>query len=535
MSRLAVASLLFCCAAALAQQRPAEDPLGDPPPRLPLPADLAAPPDRPSEDALFGDEAAPAQPEGVGNAEGGGPKTREEEALTGPAAQSAFDTGAETSDPLRIGGQFYLRAQVQTSRQQRLADSTLTVPTLVDAYLDARPSDRVRAMVVGRLTYDASLPAEASADPAGASTGIGAGGLALGPARPNPSVLLDQAWVRFDIARTLFVTAGRQHVKWGASRFWNPTDFLSRTRRDPLLQFDPRVGVTMVKLHVPWEQRGWNFYGIALFDNLGPAGALGDVGGAARAELVFGETEVGLGGVLQRGRRPRVGIDVSSALGPLDVYGELAIKTGTESGAPLLRLTRVAGPTAGAEVYPVRVDGELRFYELGRYVPEGLTPSVSAGATWTLPYAENDSVTVGAEYFYNSTGYGELGASGDPPAFVYYPLLLQQGTFNPFYSGRHYAALYGLLIGPGDWDKTTFVFSTLGNLSDLSFVSRLDFNVRVLNHLTVEAFAALHYGRTGVFRFGLEINPADFGVIDVPPIRIPTPLASFGLGLRVSL
>ena len=62
-------------------------------------------------------------------------------------------------------------------------------------------------------------------------------------------VLLDQAWLRFDLGRTLFITAGKQHVKWGTSRFWNPTDFLQR-KRNPLEPFDVRTGVNMVKLPI---------------------------------------------------------------------------------------------------------------------------------------------------------------------------------------------------------------------------------------------------------------------------------------------
>ena len=58
---------------------------------------------------------------------------------------------------------------------------------------------------------------------------------------------------------------GFREPTWGVARFWNPTDFLHFRKRDPLSTFDQRQGEWMLKLHVPWEKAGWNFYAIALF------------------------------------------------------------------------------------------------------------------------------------------------------------------------------------------------------------------------------------------------------------------------------
>src|SRR5205814_1071192 len=91
--------------------------------------------------------------------------------------------------------------------------------------------------------------------------------------------------------------------------------------------FDTRLGAEMVKVHVPWESKGWNFYGIGLLDNQGPANVLRKLGAAARAEAVVGNSEFGLDGVVIEGKRPRWGADFSFALGPLDVYGEGAFRT----------------------------------------------------------------------------------------------------------------------------------------------------------------------------------------------------------------
>ncbi|MFP2934815.1 hypothetical protein ACLESO_58860, partial [Pyxidicoccus sp. 3LG] len=226
--------------------------------------------DRPSEDSLFGGEASSESSDGSGSESGGGAERqpslteasgdRDTDALAGPATKSAFDSDEAVDDPLKIGGQFYLRGNVAATEGVSFGNTAFSAPTLVDGYFDARPTDRLRGFVVGRLTYD---PTRAT------QTGDGV--------PPNPRVLLDQAWLRFDLERTVFFTVGKQHVKWGTGQVWNPTDFLSPQRRDPLAFVDLRTGVSMLKVHVPWEARGWNFYAIGVLDDLGTdSGAVTD-------------------------------------------------------------------------------------------------------------------------------------------------------------------------------------------------------------------------------------------------------------------
>lgn len=532
----ALATALTCLPAA-AQQRPDEDAMfgGAPEKAQPAPEKEAPPsPSRPNEDSMFGGDtqaptpstnasAPPAQPPAVDQS--GREETRDEQALSGTTSQEAFGSEEHVDDPLKIGGQFYLRAIAQASEGVSFGSTPFSSPMLVDGYFDARPTDRLRGMVVGRLSFDPTLSAQSTSflgvSPSDGSTST------PGTSRPNPRVLLDQAWLRFDIEHTVFVTAGKQHVKWGTSRFWNPTDFLSPQRKDPLAVFDARTGASMLKLHVPWEAKGWNFYGIALLDNAGPAFTLGRIGGAARAEVVLGESELGVSAVLQRGRKPRFGLDVSSALGPLDVYAEAALKKGSD--LPLYRLP------AGTSIQDLidaagnlEIDGpedlaELRKLPIESYIPSGFTPQISGGANYTFAYSENDNATVGIEYFYNSTGYSTA---------IAYPYLIVQGAYQPFYLGKHYAGLYGVLAGPGSWDKTSFILSTLGNLSDRSFTTRLDVLHRALSYLSIEAYASVNYGtKGGEFRFALD-GPA-FQVNGKP--FLPANTFQVGTGLRINL
>jgi hypothetical protein len=377
-------------------------------------------------------------------------------------------------------------------------------------------------MVVGRLSFDPTISGQSTSF-LGTSPSDGSS-TPPGTSRPNPRVLLDQAGLRFDIARTVFVSAGKQHVKWGTSRFWNPTDFLSPQRKDPLAVFDARTGASMLKLHVPWEATGWNFYGIAMLDNAGPASTLGRIGGAVRAEVVLGEAELGTRAVLQRGRKPRFGLDLSSALGPLDVYAEAALKKGSDT--PLYRLPEglsLQELIDQVQDLEIRSLEDLKRLPVESYFPDGLTPQISGGATYTFAYSENDNAIVGAEYFYNSTGYSNA---------VAYPYLIAQGAYQPFYVGKHYGGIYGVLVGPGSWDKTSFILSTLGNLSDLSFTTRLDVSHRALSYLSVEAYTAVNYGnKGGEFRFALDFPPFE---IDGRAL-VPAPTVQVGAGLRISL
>ena len=97
---------------------------------------------------------------------------------------------------------------------------------------------------------------------------------------------------------------------------------------------------------------------------------------------------------------------------------------------------------------------------------------------------------------------------------------------NFFYIGRHYAALFLSLPAPYSWNYTNFTLSTLANLSDMSFVSRVDYSVTLLTHLTLEAFVGVHYGtRGGEFRAGFDI-PGQ--IVNTSAAVPPDPMAMCG-------
>lgn len=514
--------------------------------------------DRPSEGDLFGG----ATDEGTGAGErpqeaemfGGGAESspparipveaqsRDDRVLGDPSAATQFSPDVAPPDPLTIGGLIYLRSQSSATEGQAARDFTFSTPAIVDAYFDARPNDRVRGFVLGRMLYDPSRVDGASAadfQRQTLDTGSVQGSPSLAsifqPATRGPRTVLDQLWLRFDLGHRVFVTAGKQHVRWGTGRFWTPSDFLHITLRNPLAVFDARVGTTMVKFHLPVEALGWNFYGYVVTESEGATPNVGAIAGAARAEFVLGTSELGLGALVKDGRKPRLQADLSTGIGDFDLYGEVALRYGSEIDRVRFDDTAVVPPAP--ERLPWQSESAYVLTSLQTavdlvyptYRKSGVKAQAVGGLTYALQYADRDVFTLGAEYFYNSLGYD------DPRVYPGLVLPHSRALATPasfFYLGQHYAAVFAALPAPFDWDLHSFTLSTIGNLSDLSFISRFDYTYTLLTHLRLEAFVAVHYGETqGEFRFGTGSGFTVGGI----PFALQPALADFGLALRVSI
>ena len=83
----------------------------------------------------------------------------------------------------------------------------------------------------------------------------------------------------------------------------------------------------------------------------------------------------------------------------------------------------------------------------------------------------------------------------------------------------------------------TLNFTNLVNFSDLSGTARVDVFLRVLTYLQVEFFAAANYGtRGGEFRFALDLPSFNLGDGTMTaPVTVNAPVASCGIGLRISI
>jgi len=383
-----------------------------------------------------------------------------------PISATIVHAIAQRDQSLDIGGDVYLRGQLAVLHEPANSDDLqLQNPNLLRLFLDARPSDRVRAFARGRLDFDPTV-------------GAGATDLLGNPRRPL-NLNLDQLWLNFDILRTVFVTVGRQPIRWGSGRFWNPSDFVNQQRRDPLALLDERLGADMVKLHLPIEAWGWNFYAVA---NVDDATTFKHLGGALRAEFLFGPTELALAVAARQDTPLRLSVDVSSGAGPLDLHLEGVAYRGD-------RTPSWQGRFAPADfVIPRKVDRE-----------DDWIAQLDGGAELQFLYSEQDSIYLGVELFLNQAGYN--GAE-------LYPWLALNGQYTSFYLGRTYLAAYASAPQPGDWNNSTLTLSAISNLSDRTAIVRFDWQVTLLTFLEASAFAAVFLGDAGEFHFSLDVPPS---------------------------
>jgi hypothetical protein len=409
------------------------------------------------------------------------------------------ETLGTTNDYLDIGGALWLWLQYEAKEEGDAGAFRLRSPSFLDLYADARPLDRLRAFVQGRLLFDFTVNDET----VNAFTGV---------PEEMIQVLLDQFWLKFDILQTVYLTAGKQRIRWGVGQIWQPTDFINQQRRDPISLFDRRLGVSLLKLHLPIESLGWNFYAIANFEGVDQ---IQKIGGAFRAELVFGPAEIGLTGAFQKDEPQRIGADISIGLWLFDVRLEAALSHRVTT--PFFR----GDPDFSDGVQLEDLQAIERVDRRGDWIPQ-----IVAGADITIAYSDQDTITIGGEYFFNDAGVSN-------PEL--YPFMFIEGTFMPFYVGRHYAALFVLLNGPGTWDDTNFFLSGIGNLSDRSFVTRLQYQVRFFNYLSVQAFINYYFGREGELHLGIDVPPGGTVPGFENGFEIIAPLLDVGVALTVEL
>ncbi|MCB9740419.1 MAG: hypothetical protein H6747_14245 [Deltaproteobacteria bacterium] len=467
---------------------------GDPP---------AAEDDREAE--MFGeDEAAPvAGPAANGGGSGGASSSRSAGSGSsgGSGSNGAEDFGDDRMAPieleradkdrLQIGGLLYLRNGLSWNEVDPWSRQPLTISNLTDIYLDARPSDRVRGFVRGRLLWTPTI---------GDSNSAGLLGFTTGSSELSPQLV--ELWLKFDVARSVFLTIGAQQVRFGATRLWNPVDVIYAQRRSPLTLFDQRTGLPMLKVHVPIDALGWNAYALAIADG---AQQLRDFSLVGRLEMVVSTVEVGLLAKKRMGEDPRFGLDVSAGVWEFDV--------GVEVGA-----RRDAGGT---------------WHWMS-----------SAKLEHTVRLNDEDNLIWGLEGFYNPDGAASLETALDRIEGALQTSMttgVSAGLpFQPFYVGRWYAAIFAVLMSPGSWNDTNFTMSALSNFSDGSGTIRFDVSQTLHQHVRIEAYTGLNLGSDGEFRFYTQGLKDRFGPLlqaagQDPDALFKRPVAQFGVNLRISL
>jgi hypothetical protein len=355
-------------------------------------------------------------------------------------------------ETLTIGGKLEFAGSTELRQGERLGHGTLGFSKKADLFLDGRPRDELRGYLGLRLKED--------------------------PLEKGLKSQLDELWFRWNWDRKVFFTAGKQHLKWGSGRIWNPTDFLAISPKDPFALNDLRLGRDLFKVHLPQEATGANLYLIADFED---TVRQDDVGGALRGELPFaGVGEAALTLRARKGTPFQGGLDVSSGLGPLDLYTELAFSRPGFQGV--------------------------------------------FGLSHSLSLENQASITFGGEYFYNEGGTGDR---------VKELTGLLLGTLKPLSAGRRYVGAYGSY----QKQDLSFYLNGIANLSDGTQTVRATGTYTLYKDMVFEAFLGRAFGAYGEFAFGVpdSYRTQKDPLLEEKIAKIPTALPRYTLGLGVSL
>lgn len=356
----------------------------------------------PDEAAMFGGEATPAP--------------------APPPAKPAAES-------LTWGGALELGAESRFLVDDDVEQGSFSGPLRLSLFADGRPDPKVRAFARLRISSDLAERRE--------------------PGSEDFFTDLAEAWVKADVAETVFLTAGRQPLKWGSCRFWNPTDFLYPEGRDPFASEDRRTGLPLLKIHVPFEKSGANLYAVA---NFADAERLRQVLGAVRSEVLVGSAELAFTAAARSRDVQKAGVDLSWGVGDFDVRAEIAAR-------------RKLGDDAS-----------------------GWKTRMAAGIEYTLSYGENDSAILGTEWFRNENG------ARRPED---YPEWLLTGQGQPLELGRNYAAAWLHAADPWSLVDQSFTLTLIENLDDETWMARADVAHRIVSGGTLALFASWNGGPRG--------------------------------------
>jgi hypothetical protein len=380
--------------------------------------------------------------------ENGGTTDAEFEKGFGKEGISEAEKFTAEADRLKIGGalaaDFYLyRTDGTAGRDYLLNPNTLWL------YLDSRLRNDIRGYVKAKAVFDPTADGQTTSPLTGAKN------------VQNQSDL-EEMKVLFNVKKDVFFTLGKQKIKWGSGRFWNPTDVLNATKRDFLYADDRRSGVTLVKTHLPVGAA--NLY---LVNSLDGAAKLGKVGNAVRAEVPIASSEIALTAANRPGGHSVWGADVSAGIWDFDVYSELAY---------------------------AKAPNQIYYNASGAFSRTSASVNWVTGVSYERKYSDSDTVTLGLEYFRNGDGYANKADYGWP---------LAKGAYTPFDLSRQYGMFMIYLPAPGSWNDVSFTLFNVLNLTDRSALSKLNASIKALQDLQIELGLSVHYGDSaGELRLG---------------------------------
>ena len=268
----------------------------------------------------------------------------------------------------------------------------------------------------------------------------------------DTAILLKEFFIDLNYENIVYLRAGKQVLTWGRGYLWNPTDLLNRERKSFIDMDALREGVYGLKMHIPFGTLV-NIYG---FLDTTDAQNVTDFAAAAKLEFLIFNTEIAVSGWFKDKFIPVFGIDFSTRLFDIDLYGEASISYGDN-------IKKYS--TVKQEFISIR--------------DEWVT-QISIGGTIFFDLLDvKDRISLTGELYYNHAGYEDNVFESEA-----------LGTF--FESGDLIHNRYGIYYGAFYLNANKFLLSdmvlnisTIGNFSDISFMVNSGITYNPVNNFTL--------------------------------------------------
>lgn len=370
-----------------------------------------------------------------------------------PSTTSVSDSGNNTvsssdfasieKNNLLIGGELETIGEYRHNRGSNFSSDTISNPNFLHIYFDANKNNvnDLRLYTNAKYSYNPSLD-ETSTDPITSKK------------YSQSDINLEELKLSFQLKHKLFLTVGKQKIKWGASKFWNPTDFINETNKDITKSIDERQGVSLIKMHIPINSD--NIYFIINNSN---ANTPDKISTAVRLEKSFSSSEYSLSIATNQQGKILYGADVSFPFDDIDLYGELAVS-----------------PSIQAQD------------------ADSAAASTAIGFSYEFNYSDNKSIIFSSEYLYHENGYTS--------APNYFMLVAASNKFIPYTYAKHYGLVSIFSSNPLFLTNTDISLITVTNLIDKSYMTKLSFFNSSINDLAIGPSVEYYYGnKHGEFTF----------------------------------
>ena len=291
----------------------------------------------------------------------------------------------------------------------------------------------------------------------------------------SPNFKIWEMYTDFSTKDIAFFRFGKHTVKWGTGYFYSPADVINISRIDPEKPTADREGPVSLRTHIVIPKTQYNIWLYLLPDTetFKPQ----YTAGAAKAEFVFGDWELGVGGWYRYEKAPRLITTLSGSIaGKVAVFAEGVFAWGSD--------------------YTYYKDDDA-------LTPYTVKNKPFFQATLGGSYSNADSHTMLAfQYYYNGFGYANTKAA-DRIADTAVAALGKQNFTDPSLKkyeniaamgnrGRHYIAFTVSQNKIGTEDLTANLFQQFA-ISELEGLTTLSLNWRIFKFVQMSTGPIFSY------------------------------------------